>query len=109
MELISELMAELFNVVDFKLALLIIISSFWVKKNFKYILKRIPMSLKVLVWSTLMAVLYYYIGYITDLFKVGNVINLLITYLFATSFYELLIKPFEKSIKEKINKITKQG
>lgn len=91
-------MTELFNIIDLKLAVIIIISSYWVKKNFSDIFKRIPLAVKVFIWSTLMSLLYYYLGQITGLFETGHLIDLLITYFFATSFYELFLKPIENYV-----------
>lgn len=94
-------MQNLIELVDFKLGILIIISSYWVKSNFKHCFKKIPLSLKIFIWSTIMSFAYYFIGKYTGLFDAGNLIDLLITYFAATSFYELFFKPLENFIKSK--------
>jgi hypothetical protein len=90
---------ELIALIDVKLAILIIISSYWVKANFSHIKPGIPIALKIFIWSTVLSLAYYFIGkkvgYITN----ESLIDLLITYFAATSFYEVFFKTLEKAVK----------
>lgn len=86
--------------IDFRLVILIIISSYWVKKNFNEWLPKLSVVHKVFIWSTILTVAYYYVLKITGVFQVENFYNYLFSYFFATSFYELLCAPFEGFIKK---------
>lgn len=80
------------NQIDWILVLLILISSFWVKKNFDDVLPKISTAHKILIWCTLLTIIY--VGFL-DVTKVKDAkpwTVYLISYFFATSFYELLWK-----------------
>lgn len=90
---------ELFTLIDIKLAVLIIISSYWVKANFSHIAPKIPIALKIFGWSTVLSVAYYFIGKQAGFITKESLIDLLITYFAATSFYEIFFRPLENWIK----------
>lgn len=107
MELMS--MESILNLIDFKLLALIVISARWGKR---YLLKCCPkvlMSYKVLVLSTLVSLVYYYIGNDAGFLTKDSFIDLLITYFTATSFYELIFNPIEKLLKKKFSGVKNSG
>lgn len=79
--------------IDWTLVLIIVLSSFWVKKNFTEILPKTSIAFKIFIWSTVITILYYYFNYLTGVFELKNASCYLVTYFFATSFYELIAKP----------------
>ena len=69
---------ELLNLLDFKLAALIFLSSYWVKSNFKDIAPKINLSIKIFIWSTLISIVYYTISKTSGLYQTGewyNIVN----------------------------------
>lgn len=80
------------NCIDWKLVVLIVLTSIWVKKNFAEILPKITIAQKIFIWSTIITVLYYGINYLTGMFEIKAITCYLVTYLFSTSFYELFAK-----------------
>lgn len=85
--------------IDWTLVLLIVLSSFWVKKNFTEILPKLSVAVKIFFWSTILTVLYYYINFLTGMFELKDASSYIITYLFATSFYEIIAKPVLEGLK----------
>lgn len=85
METIIQLLTEL---IDYKLVVLIILGGYWSKKYFGNLLPSLPTAHKVLIISVFLSSVYYFIAK-------GSIITYIITYMFATSFYELAVKPLE--------------
>lgn len=79
--------------IDWTLVLIIVLSSFWVKKNLNEILPAMATPIKILLWSTLVTIVYYYVNYLTGIFQLKDVACYMVTYFFATSFYEIIAKP----------------
>lgn len=92
-------LSELLLLIDLKLALLIIISSYWVKANFSHVWPQLSLALKIFIWSTLLSFVYYFIGKEVGFVTKESYIDLIITYFAATSFYEVAFKPLEKIVK----------
>jgi hypothetical protein len=88
--------------IDWTLVLIIVLSSFWVKKNFSEILPAISTPIKILLWSTLVSTLYYYVNFLTGIFQLKDVACYMVTYFFATSFYEIIAKPILSMIQKYI-------
>lgn len=89
--------------IDWTLVLIIVLSSFWVKKNFNEILPTMATPIKILIWSTLVTVVYYYVNYLTGIFQLKDVACYMVTYFFATSFYEIIAKPILSTIQKYIS------
>lgn len=98
-------MQTLINIIDIKLMVLIIISSYWGNRYFKKIIPKMGLTFKIFIWSTILSFVYFHIGKELGIVDNNSVIDLLITYFTATSFYELAFKPLENLIKYYINKI----
>lgn len=93
---------SLFNqYVDFKLVLLIIISSYWIKKNFSDVLTRITIAHKVFIWSTLVTVFYYWVMHLSGSFTKAGMVNYFLSYTVATSIYEIAMNPIENFLKNR--------
>jgi hypothetical protein len=87
--------------VDIQLALLIVISAYFFKKFLcNYVLPRVRMEHKVLLWATLISVLYYFAFQQTGVVERRPAVIYFITYFFATSFYELIFQPLERWVKK---------
>lgn len=86
------------QIVDYKLALLLLLSSFWVKKNCSDFLPQLKLVHKVFIWSILVTLVYWIVLVKTGLSKERSVYNYVLTYFFVTSFYELLWEPVERWI-----------
>lgn len=97
METISKLFTDC---IDWTLVLIIVLSSFWVKKNFNEILPQMSVAFKIFIWSSIISVIYYYVNFLTGIFALKDVGCYMITYFFATSFYELIAKPILSIIKK---------
>lgn len=86
--------------VDVTLALLIVVSSFWVKKWISPVAPQLPvfkklsMSHIIFLWSLLLMALYFLIlkhtGQVKEAWS-----KYAITYFFSTSFYELTFAPLQ--------------
>ncbi len=97
METISKLFTDC---IDWTLVLIIVLSSFWVKKNLNEILPKMSVAFKIFIWSTLVTIIYYYVNYLTGIFVLKNAGCYMITYFFVTSFYELIAKPLLVTIQK---------
>lgn len=86
--------------VDFKFALLIVVSSYWAKKFLLKVLPKIDMAHKVLIFSTILGVMYYMLLQRTGVVDENSLPAYLISYFIATSFYELAFAPMERAIKK---------
>lgn len=93
---------ELINLIDFKLLFLIVAMSRWSKRYLKNIFSKILLSHKILFLSTLISVVYFFVGRHMGFITNESFFILLITYFTATSFYELIFYPIENMIKKKI-------
>lgn len=91
-------MEQLFNLIDLKLMILIIVSSYWAKKHLLFVLPKISIAIKIFFWSTLISAAYFHLGKILGFIDKENFVDLIITYFVATSFYELFFQPLEKWI-----------
>lgn len=91
-------MEKLLEFIDFKLVVLIVFSAYWLKNFFENLLPQLNLKYKVLIWTTLLSALYYFV-IVKVLKQEIEVYNLVITYFAATSFYELGFKPLEKFVK----------
>ena len=92
----NDLSALFKTYIDLTLAVLIVISAYWGRKYICNIFPKISMAHKVLIWSTIITVLYYFIAQKTGIKSTDGIVKYLITYFFATSFYELVFSPLEK-------------
>lgn len=92
---------DVLNLIDFRLLFLIVAMSRWSKRYLKNLFPKILLSHKILFLSTVISVVYFFVGR-----KMGFVSNesffvLLITYFTATSFYEIIYSPIENMIRKK--------
>ena len=58
------------------------------------------MEHKVLLWATLVSIVYYFSLQKTGVVDQRPAVIYIITYFFATSFYELVFQPLERWIKK---------
>lgn len=87
--------------VDVPLALLIVVSAYFFRKFLcNNILPEIRMEHKVLLWATLVSVIYYFTLQQTGVIEKKPPVIYFITYFFATSFYELIFQPLERWVKK---------
>lgn len=88
--------------IDWTLVILIITSSYFAQKFFGLcdILPKLKMAIKVLIWSTIITVLYWLLLVNTGVFKKEEVPVYFISYTVATSFWECLIQPVKEWIKK---------
>lgn len=103
MDYLVNLFNQIEQYLDLKLVLIIIISSYWVKTNLKDVLPNITDAHKILIWCLILTLFYILILKVTGIFKVEDTFNYVITYTFATSIYEIALKPFEDWINNKLN------
>lgn len=89
--------------IDWVLFVIILISSFWVKKNFEDIFPKVSIAHKILIWCTLLTIAYVAFLHITNALVVKSLPSYCITYFFATSFYELLWKYVVDWVTKKLN------
>lgn len=92
-------MDKLLEFIDFKLVALIVLSAYWMKNFFYNLFPQVDLKYKVLLWTSLLSILYYYVM-VNLLEQDLEFYNLAITYFAATSFYELAFKPLEDWIKK---------
>ena len=96
-------LGDVFGLIDWKLLILIVVLARWSRRYVKNILVRIDFTYKVLFLSTLISFVYYYLGKEAGFTTKDSVVELLVTYFTATSFYELIFNPIEKMLKNKFN------
>lgn len=98
MESIFLIFQQLFvTYVDVPLAVMIVISAYFFRKFLcNNIFPKIRMEHKVLLWATLVSIIYYFTLQKTGIFEKRPAVIYFITYFFATSFYELLFAPLVK-------------
>lgn len=101
-------MEQLINLIDIKLLILIVVSSYWAKKHLKFIFPMLSLALKIFIWSTILSIIYFYVGKMLGVVSVENAIDLIITYFVATSFYELFFKPLKNWIIKITDKTDKE-
>lgn len=87
--------------VDTSLAVLIVVSAYFFRKYLcDYFLPKVNMAHKVLLWATLVSIIYYFTLQKTGVVEQRPAVIYFITYFFATSFYELLFEPLAKWVKK---------
>lgn len=97
---------DVIKLIDFKLLILIVVMARWSKRYLKDIFPKISFSHKVLFLSTLVSVLYFFIGRHLGYYTNESFYMLLITYFTATSFYEIIYNPIETMIKSKFGNVS---
>lgn len=95
---------QLADWLDFKLIALLIISSYWVKKNLEGVFLKISVAHKILIWSTVVSALYWLLIKTTGIDENIDFVKLLLSYFAATSFYEVAFEPLERFAKNIFNK-----
>lgn len=103
MEFIFNIFAALFEkYIDVKLAVLIVTGAYFFRKFLcELFLPKVMMRYKVLIWTTIISVVYYFTLQKTGVVDKTPPVVYIITYFFATSFYELIFQPLEEWIKNK--------
>lgn len=96
----EQIIEQLDKYIDVKLMCLIVIASYWAKKFLIDVAPKITLAHKVLLFSTLVTVLYYLVLIKTGVFKKEDVPVYIISYLAATSFYELFFAPLERWVRK---------
>lgn len=86
--------------IDFKLVILIIVASYWAKKFLTANAPFVSMAWRVLIFSTVITILYYLLLRKTGVFEVEDIPVYFISYFTATSFYELGFVPLERFVKK---------
>lgn len=102
MDSVFQIFQQLFQqYVDIPLAVLIVVSAYFFRKFLcNNILPKVRMEHKVLLWATLVSVIYYFTLQKTGVVEQRPAVIYFITYFFATSFYELLFQPLERWIRK---------
>lgn len=95
---------QLADWLDFKLIMLLVVSSYWVKKNLEGVFLKVKVAHKILIWSTVISAIYYWLLKSTGLDESIDFVKLLLSYFAATSFYELAFEPLENFFKKLFKK-----
>src|SRR4051812_3327461 len=103
---IFDIFQQLFTrYIDTPLAVLIVLSAYFFRKYLcDYFLPKWRMVHKVLLWATLVSIAYYFIVEKPGLTDQNEPVIYLITYFFATSFYEIIFSPMESWVKTNTKK-----
>lgn len=105
----DQIFFQLGKFIDIRLLILIVIGSYWYKKNLSDLkisfLSKISLSHQILIWSTILSGAYFFIlKHLEPQHKenyVELIVTFVITYFAATSFYELLWRPIQDFIERK--------
>lgn len=84
------------SLINWELLTLIVVLARWSKRYLLQCYPKVMFQHKVLVLSTIISFVYYYVGFIAGTLDNKSIIDLMITYFTATSFYELIFSPIER-------------